>query len=163
MWVKVDNPMSVAWANRAMVACGATKSLPPLQLYRARHSVIYAVQFWLEIGDITERVHMHLVRSHVGFIPWVRTQRPDRKGKDGLRNMAVLCNAEALINLAQKRLCTQAWYETRDVVLAIRDAVREHDPALADVMQPRCVWEGRCRQVKPCGWYNGQQLAGDNG
>lgn len=146
---------------RAMRRCGAKIALTPTQLYRARHSVIYAVQFWIDIEGISNRVHTHLVRSHVGFTPWVETQRPDRHGVEGLRNMSILCNAEALINLAQKRLCGKAWPETREVVSRIRDEVEKIDPELAAVMQPRCVWEGRCRQVKPCGFYTDQKLKGD--
>jgi len=159
--VTVENPMPVAWAHRAMRRCGATKDLTPLQLYRDRHSVIYTVIFWIDIIGVSERVHTHLVRHHAGYVPWVLSQRPDRRGQPGPRSMSILCNAEALINLAQKRLCGQAWHETRAVVEQIRAEVAKLDPDLAAVMQPRCVWEGRCRQVKSCGFYQGQRLAGD--
>jgi hypothetical protein len=158
MRVTVDNPMPIAWAHRAMRACGATRSLAPRDLYLARHSVIYAVQFWIEITDLSDRAHSHLVRSHVGFTPWVRTQRPDRGGAPGLRSLAILCNAEALIILGQKRLCYKAWHETREVVEAIRAGVAAHDPALADLMQPACVWYRGCHETRPCGWYDGQPL-----
>ena len=162
MQVNVENPMTIAWAYRAMMACGATRDYTPLDLYRARHSVIYAVQFWVDIAGISDRAHTHLVRSHVGFTPWVASQRPDRGGVPGLRSMSVLCNAEALIILAQKRLCQRAFAETRAIVLAIRDGVRVIDPDLAAVMQPRCVWDSGCRQGG-CGWYAGQCLPGDAG
>lgn len=161
MQVTVENPMSIEWALRARRRCGATRDVDALTLYRERHSVIYTVMFWIDIEGISNRVHSHIVRSHVGFIPFVRTQRPDRRGVDGLRDMSILCNAEALIVLAQKRLCQQAWPETREVVQEIKEKVAEIDSALAAVMQPRCVWEGRCRQARPCGWYQGQKLAGD--
>lgn len=154
--------MPLEWAWRAMRRCGATQDAAPLALYRARHSVIYAVQFWIDLEGIDERVHTHLVRSHNGFIPWVTSQRPDRGGVPGLRDMSILCNAEALIILAQKRLCQRAWSGTRLVVAAIRGQVAKLDPDLAAVMRPRCVWERGCREAQPCGWYVGQLLPVDS-
>ena len=159
--VTIENPMGIEWAQRARRRCGATRDETPLQLWRERHSVIYAVIFWIDIEGISERVHTHLVRSHVGYVPWVTSQRPDRGGVSGLRDMSIMCNAEALINLAQKRLCRHAWSETQEVVLAIREEVRKLQPELAELMQPRCVWERGCREKHSCGYYQGQRLAGD--
>lgn len=155
--------MGIEWAERARRACGATQDAPPLQLWRERHSVLYAMEFWIEVEGATERAWTHLAKTNPGWYAWTHTSRPDRKNRqaDGLRDFVVKCNPEALINLAQKRLCQHAWAETREVVLAIRAGVREYAPELAAVMQPRCVWERGCRQAHPCGWYTGQKLEGD--
>ena len=151
MHATVEEVTGVEYIHRAMRQCGATREYPLAQLYRARHSVLYARQFWLEIQDVSERVHTHLVRSRVGVSWWVATQRPDRGGVPGQRDLSAIINAEALITLAQKRLCHLAWYETRETVEAIRDGVRKIDPALADAMQPRCWWERGCHELHPCG------------
>ena len=161
MRIEVTDITGTGLMQWAMKRCGAKRLHEPLAMYRARHSVLYARLFWVDIEGVTNRVHSHLVRSSVGVDWWVESQRPDRGGKPGLRNMSCLINSEALIVLAQKRLCKRAFDDTRDAVLAIRDAIEEYDPALAAVMQPRCVWEGRCRQERSCGWYSGQCLPGD--
>jgi len=155
--------MGIEWAQRARRVCGATKDVPPLQLWRERHSVLYAMEFWIDIEGATERAWNHLAKTSQGWYVWTHTSRPDRKNRqaDGLRDFAVKCNPAALITLAQKRLCRHAWSETQEVVLAIREEVRKLQPELADLMQPLCVWERGCRQEHPCGYYQGQRLAGD--
>lgn len=66
-----------------------------------------------------------------------------------------LMNAEALMNMAHKRLCTKASLETIAVVGAIRDQVRKADPDLADHMVPQCIYRGGiCPESKPCGICN---------
>ena len=156
--VRVEELCSPAYMHRAMRRCGATRDEALEVLYRRRHSVLYARLFWIDLEGVTDRVHTHLVRSRVGVDWWVETQRPDRGGVPGLRNMSAVINASALITLAQKRLCARdAWGDTRLTVLALREAVRQVDPALAQAMQPLCVWERGC-VVGGCGWYERQIL-----
>ena len=161
MQVTVRDVTGLALVHAAMARCGATTRHAPLALYRARHSVIYARLFWVNIEGVTERVHTHLIRSRVGVSWWVESQRPDRGGAPGLRSLSALINAEALIVLAQKRLCQRAWPETRDAVLAVREQVARLDTDLVAVMHPRCVWERGCRELRPCGWYERQVLDDD--
>lgn len=62
-------------------------------------------------------------------------------------------NAEALMNMAHKRLCTKASKETREIVTKICELVEEQDPDLFSWLVPSCVMYGFCRESKPCGYY----------
>lgn len=68
-------------------------------------------------------------------------------------------NAEALMNMAHKRLCSKASAETVAVVGTIRDKVRNVDPDLADHMVPQCIYRGGiCPEAKPCGLHQNQKI-----
>lgn len=68
-------------------------------------------------------------------------------------DLACIINAEALINMAHKRLCSKASKETREVVEILRDKVAEVDRALARMMVRPCVAHGGiCREPKCCGY-----------
>lgn len=70
-----------------------------------------------------------------------------------------LLNAEALINMAHKRLCSKASEETRNVVNQIREQVRKVDPNLADHMVPQCIYRGGiCPENNPCGVNRDKKL-----
>ena len=61
-------------------------------------------------------------------------------------------NAEELITIMHKRLCTQASAETRQIATAMREAVLEKCPEFSDVLVPNCVYRnGLCTEYKPCG------------
>lgn len=68
-------------------------------------------------------------------------------------DLACIVNAEALINMAHKRLCSKASAETRLVVHMIRNQISTVDPALARLMQPPCVAHGGiCYEPNGCGF-----------
>jgi hypothetical protein len=68
-------------------------------------------------------------------------------------DLACIINAEALINMAHKRLCFKASAETRQVVQMIRNQISAVDPALARLMQPPCVAHGGiCYEPNSCGF-----------
>lgn len=82
-------------------------------------------------------------------------QRFDRRAPTG---MAFIINAEALINMAHKRLCGKASAETREVIRAICDLVEEHDPDLYRHLVPQCVYRGGiCPEAKCCGYIRSEQ------
>ncbi len=67
-------------------------------------------------------------------------------------NHAILCNAQALVNMARKRLCMKAHAETRLVMSEIMEEITKVDPDLAAVMIPECEYRGGvCHEIKPCG------------
>ena len=112
----------------------------------------------IQLIDIPTFVSVHLVR-HVTTVPFVRSKRIDRDG-DGTEdrytpvNHRILCNAEAILNMAKKRLCYQASPETREVMLMIKAELETVDPDLAYHMVPNCVFRGGiCSEPKPCGNY----------
>lgn len=68
-------------------------------------------------------------------------------------------NAEALMNMAHKRLCAKASKETRDVVAMIRDKVSEVDPDLAKHMVPQCIYRGGiCPEYSSCGLHKNEKM-----
>lgn len=72
-------------------------------------------------------------------------------------DIAFIINAEALINMAHKRLCEKASSETRDLMTKIALEVSIADPELAEHLVPQCVFRGGiCSEPKTCGWiYSG--------
>lgn len=83
---------------------------------------------------------------------------PQRFDRYAPTDMAFIINAEALINMAHKRLCGKASAETREVVRAICDLVDEHDPDLYRHLVPQCVYRGGiCPEAKCCGYIQSEQ------
>ena len=128
------------------------------QAYKWMHSPMRTQIFEIRLTDIYTFVSVHFVR-HVTAQPFVTSKRTDRGG-DGkesrytLVNTTLWCNAETVINIAQKRLCYQASPETRFVMKEILMKMREIDPDLAKYMVPQCVFRGGCCcEPKPCGNY----------
>lgn len=78
---------------------------------------------------------------------------PNRFDRYALTDLACIINAEALINMAHKRLCAKASAETREIVEILRSKIAEVDPALAQMMVRPCVANGLiCREPKSCGF-----------
>lgn len=130
-----------------------------VKLLKSMHSPIRTLQFCFRLTDIPSWVSVHLVR-HVHATPFVSTQRNDRQGKydrrkapqDAPVTMCWYMNAEELINIAHKRLCTQASAETREVVQQICDEVIKVNPEFRDLLIPNCAYRGgRCDEFNCCG------------
>ena len=61
-------------------------------------------------------------------------------------------NAEELITVAHKRLCTKAAPETRAVVKQMCDLVLETNPEFEGLLVPMCVYRnGLCSEPQSCG------------
>lgn len=68
-------------------------------------------------------------------------------------DLAFIANAEALINMAHKRLCVKASPETREIFGQICELVEEQDPDLYKHLVPQCVYRGGiCPEPKSCGY-----------
>lgn len=67
-------------------------------------------------------------------------------------DLAFIINAEALINMAHKRLCGKASVETFGIVRQICELVEECDPDLYHHLVKPCVACGICHENKPCGF-----------
>lgn len=130
-----------------------------VKLLKANHSPIRTLQFCFLLTDIPYWVSMHLVR-HVHATPFVKTQRNDRQDgydrnaarQDAPVSMCWYMNAEELITIAHKRLCTQASKETREIVKMICDKVCETNPEFKELLVPNCVYRGGlCDEFNCCG------------
>lgn len=68
-------------------------------------------------------------------------------------DLAFIANAEALINMAHKRLCAKASPETREIFGQICELVEEQDPDLYKHLVPQCMYRGGiCPEPKGCGY-----------
>lgn len=68
-------------------------------------------------------------------------------------DLCFIANAEALINMAHKRLCRKASPETRAVMLKITEQIGLSDPSLTYHLVPMCVYRnGICSEPKSCGF-----------
>jgi len=135
------------------------------QIYSWEHSITRSQIFSIQLVNVPTFVSVHLSR-HVTTTPFVRSKRIDRDG-DGTEdrwtpvNHRFIANAESILHIARKRLCYKASQETREVVLAIREKMREIDYDLAYCMVPNCVYRGGiCSEPKPCGNYKIRRFKG---
>ena len=125
----------------------------------AEHSPIRLLEFTIRFTDIPYWQVMQIVRHHEGCSHFVSTQRTDRTGvdrtkltQDALISYTLVCNAQALINISRKRLCSQAAPETRQAWMQVIKAVREVEPIVASVCVKECVYRGHCPEMRSCGY-----------
>lgn len=128
----------------------------------AEHSPIRLVEYDLSYENIRQWVSVHLVRHWLGFIPFVHSQRADRRQlncnrdelpQGSLNDMDASANAQALINISRKRLCSCASAETREAWEKTKEAVKEIDPIMASKMVKNCVYRGFCPEGDKCCGY----------
>lgn len=126
------------------------------------HSPIRAVEYIIHFEQIRQWVTTHLVRHWLGFIPFVHSQRQDRRvlncerdelPQGSLNDMDVLINAQSLINVSRKRLCSTASPETRHVWKLVKKEMMKLDPEMARAMVPECVYRGFCPYFDKCCGY----------
>jgi len=127
------------------------------QIYKSEHSPIRSQMFKITMKDIPTFVSVHFVRHSIGIQHYVMSNRNDITGsnevvtRESPVNHTMLLNAESLINLSKKRLCTKASLETRKVMKLIKDAIKEVDSDLSEFMVPQCVYRaGICQELKSC-------------
>lgn len=127
------------------------------KFYKSEHSPIRTQMFCVEMYDIPSFVSVHLVRHHTGVEHFVKSNRTDRGGSENVDryspvNHLMILNAQSLINIARKRLCTQASLETREVMNEIKAQIKKIDLALSDCMVPECDYKGGiCYEFSCCG------------
>lgn len=153
--------------RRAWVTIGKnTKKIPESwwrhRILEARHSPIRRLMYSFYIRDVPYWVSVHLTRHHVGNQPYVQSQRNDRQDEydrtqapqDSPVDMIVDLNAEALMILANKRLCMLASEETRTVVGMMCMLAQSVTPEFENLLVPLCEYcNGKCHEMFPCGRY----------
>lgn len=129
------------------------------KLLLSEHSPIRRIKFYWRWVDLPYFVSVHFVRHKYGIEHWVKTQRTDRTGTDRTVipqgapvNHACEANAQALISISRKRLCSCASPETREAWQAVKDKVAECEPELASCMVRECVYRGFCPEMFGCGY-----------
>ena len=130
-------------------------------LYACEHSPIRTQIFLVHMIEIPNFVSVHFVRHRIGVEHFVQTHREDRGAnfvadRNTPVNHLMLLNAQALIQLARKRLCFKASAKTHETMNLIHVEICSLDPDLASFMNPECVYRsGVCYERKTCGFIPG--------
>lgn len=129
------------------------------KLLLSEHSPIRKIWFNWKWFNLKSWVSVHFVRHKFGIDHWVCTQRTDRTGinRDESPQGALVmhecqANAQALINISRKRLCSCASKETREAWLEVKKAVGTVEPELASCMVRECIYRGFCPEMFGCGF-----------
>lgn len=129
------------------------------QLLLSEHSPIRLLKFRWRWFNLKSWVSVHFVRHKIGIDHFVKTQRTDRTGinRDELPQGALVnheadANAQALINISRKRLCSCASPETRIAWQEVKDEVAKTEPELASCMVKECIYRGFCPEMFSCGY-----------
>lgn len=163
----IRRPMPDDWMlvkEAAFVTVGRTAKKMPSEewkkkILRARHSPIRELRFVFRIEGIPSWVATHLARHHEGCQPYIRSQRNDRQSdydrnaarQDAPVDMIWSLNAEALMTIANKRLCNLASAETRSVVQDMCTLAEAAEPALRGLLVPNCArMGGICHEMHSC-------------
>lgn len=163
----LEHPIDKDWfevKRRCLVTVGKKAVNPPdfewkVKMLRCRHSPIRKLPFSFYISDMPYWLHVELVRHHVGFQPYVKSQRDDRnnnevprgkKPQDAPVNAIIDLNAETLMTLMNKRLCGCATKEMQELMLTIRKEVIKTNPEFAEFLVPMCLYHNRCNEFVSC-------------
>ena len=133
------------------------------KLLICRHSPIRRGVVSWKWEHIPYAISTHFARHHEGCEKFIGTERADRtEVKDrSLRSqmnyvpMEMDANIQALMNIAEKRLCMCADPTTREYMEALVEEIRKYDSDVAWALVPQCVRCGGC--VEPfgkCEYYN---------
>lgn len=171
---KIVRLVQVASWKRALNAARRTIGKDPLdkepsasweaKMLLAEHSPIRLVEYDWSWEEIKQWVTVHLVRHHEGCEKFVHSQRGDRRNlriprdelpQGSLNDMDMTANAQAIINISRKRLCSCASKETHEAWKQVLAAIKEVDPILVDKCVPECIYRGFCPEfMKSCGYAN---------
>ena len=129
-------------------------------LILSEHSPIRKLKISWKWEQLKYWISVHIVRHKHGIEHFVSTQRTDRTNvnrdelpQNSLVNHECEANAQALINISRKRLCSCASLETRQAWQEVKNKVAEVEPELAKCMVRECVYRnGFCPEMFPCGY-----------
>jgi hypothetical protein len=158
---RVTQLVDPIWIKRVAAYSTQTPDVLPkaplLDWYRSEHSPIRMGLYVVELRCIPNYVCGHLVRHHVGSMPFMQTSRPDRGGADDasrydMKNLALCINSQGFIDIARKRLCAKTDSVTRTVIETVKVLVGALDADLAKCMMSNCEYRGgQCFEFKSCG------------
>lgn len=162
----IRHPTDEDWERCKLLALTTTgknrvKNLPDESwkylILRARHSVIYTLWFTIRVTEEPYCTAMHFKTHHEGCVQFVSTQRNDRNGEydrykapqDAPVTHTIDIDACALMNMANKRLCSCSEDRTRRYMQAICQAVLRTNPEFRPFLVPFCMEYG-CHEFRPC-------------
>ena len=126
------------------------------KLLICRHSPIRRGIVSWKWDNIPYAISTHFARHHEGCEKFIGTERTDRTNVDREQRsqmnyvpMEMDANLQALMNIAEKRLCMCADPTTREYMEALVEEIRKYDEDVAWSLVPQCVHCGGC--VEPFG------------
>ena len=143
------------------------------KLLMSEHSPIRTLNFYIRM-TIPYYVSVHFCRHFTGVTHFVQSQRNDRQDKydrtkapqDAMVTHIMYVNAQELMFMSRRRLCTQADAFTRTVMEEICKQVVELCPEYNGTFEPMCFYRGgRCTEFNCCGLnkkYKGGEGDGRN-
>lgn len=130
----------------------------------AEHSPIRLLIINWRWSEIKYWVSVHFVRHKIGIEHFVKTQRTDRTGtsrddapQDNPVEHECTANAQSLINISRKRLCTAASPETREAWKLVLENLKEKEPELVSVCVRECTYRGFCPEMICCGYVETEE------
>lgn len=111
--------------------------------------------FQEKIGQVIDLINHGRNKEAIVILNWLE-ENADRYTKV---NLGIFLNAQALINMAKDRLCSDASAETREIFKAIKAEIEKVDHDLAQFLVPRCIYRGGiCNSLKPCGFNQNESF-----
>lgn len=126
------------------------------KLLICRHSPIRRGIISWKWENIPYAISTHFARHHEGCEKFIGTERTDRTNVDREQRsqmnyvpMEMDANIQALMSIAERRLCMCADPTTREYMEALVEEIRKYDEDIAWSLVPQCVRCGGC--VEPFG------------
>lgn len=124
----------------------------------SEHSPIRSISIKWKWRNIESWVATHFSRHK--WECYIQTQRTDRTGidrnklpQDSPVTFTGEANCQHLIDSWRKRLCFMASFKTRMYAEDFKKELHVHQPEIADVLVPNCVYRCGCPEPDGCGWY----------
>ena len=161
------NWMAIKSACMTTISKEAGDKEPPKEWKRklliCRHSPIRRGIVSWKWDNIPYAISTHFARHHEGCEKFIGTERADRteiKNREERSQMNYVpmemdANIQALMNIAEKRLCMCADPTTREYMETLVEEIRKYDEDIAWSLVPQCIRCGGC--VEPfgnCHYYN---------
>ncbi len=125
-------------------------------MLRCEHSPIRTLMFTIQLVDVPYWVSVHYVKSRLND----KQSEYDRNlaPQNAPVNHIIEVNAQELMFMARKRLCSKVAAEIKQVMQAIVDEVVKVCPEFKPFLVPRCEYLGRCPEMYGCGMYDDNQF-----
>ena len=155
-WINVKNKCRTT-VNKQYSNVDATEEFKN-KLLLSEHSPIRLINIDWSWKQIPYWVSTELSRHK--FEKYISTQRSDRTGIDrnilpqnAPVNFDGYANAQHLIDVSRKRLCSCATLEARNLITDLKVSLKDNNCLVADYMCPNCIYRGGCPEFKQCGFW----------
>lgn len=119
---------------------------------RGGASLVEECAGWVEGLERVESGQNEDVMEMISLVKEEFKTLPERFDRYAPTDLAMLINAEAIMNMSAKRLCAKASKETREIWQKTLELIEEVDPDLVKFCKKPCVLSGVCRESKSCGY-----------